>query len=293
MWCDNLPRLRGKLSQVTFPYKVVINNYCVTTEENSILFNCSQGFHSKLWHITAFLNIESKKYKNLETKCVTTSPGLSYVLKDIALKLNVKSRKYTRYSQWQYGDSGIKIDFECWFFPEKILNTLIHNYYDSFKSASVIVCGKSVTRFQNKLLRACEIRSQCVSFALLRSLKLSLSHSIVFYMLLRTSLVLPVFVVHPTAKIWRDFSTFIPSLIFRELWLPFTKLYIFDKLKNVQNIVDRRNCTRVNNFQTTWPWKRRRRHRSRASGIRKIAFICTEKTKKYWRLWREKFVSRQ
>ena len=26
----------------------------------------------------AFLNIECKKYKNLETKCVTTSPGLPY-----------------------------------------------------------------------------------------------------------------------------------------------------------------------------------------------------------------------
>ena len=25
MWYDNLPRLRAKLSQVTFPYKVVIN----------------------------------------------------------------------------------------------------------------------------------------------------------------------------------------------------------------------------------------------------------------------------
>ena len=28
----------------------------------------------------AFLNIECKKYKNIETKCVTTSPGLPYSL---------------------------------------------------------------------------------------------------------------------------------------------------------------------------------------------------------------------
>ena len=49
------------------------------------------------------------------------------IFKDIALKFNVKSRKYTRYSQWQYGDSVVEIDFECWLFAEKILNTLIHN----------------------------------------------------------------------------------------------------------------------------------------------------------------------
>ena len=66
----------------------------------------------------------------------------------------------------------------------------------------MIVCEKSVTRLQNKtILRACEIRSQGVSFAPPRSLKLSLSHSIVFHMVLRISLALPVFLVHPTAKI--------------------------------------------------------------------------------------------
>ena len=63
---------------MTFPYKVLINNHSVTIEGNPILFNCIQGFHSKLWHITAFLNIECKKYKNLETKRMTTSPGLPY-----------------------------------------------------------------------------------------------------------------------------------------------------------------------------------------------------------------------
>ena len=58
----------------------------------------------------------------------------------------------------------------------------------------VIVCEKSVTRLQNKtILRACEVRPQCVSFAPPRSLKLSLSPSIVFHMVLRISLVLPVF----------------------------------------------------------------------------------------------------
>ena len=44
MWCDNLPPLRGKLSQATFPYKAVINDHSVTIEGNPILFNCSQGF---------------------------------------------------------------------------------------------------------------------------------------------------------------------------------------------------------------------------------------------------------
>ena len=83
MWCGNLPRLRGKLSQATFPYKVVINNHSVTIEGNPILFNCSQGFTQILWHITVFLNIECKKYKNLETKCVTTSPRLPYFFETI------------------------------------------------------------------------------------------------------------------------------------------------------------------------------------------------------------------
>ena len=32
------------VSQVTFPYEVVINNHSVTVEGNPILFNCSQGF---------------------------------------------------------------------------------------------------------------------------------------------------------------------------------------------------------------------------------------------------------
>ena len=43
MWCDNLPRLRGKLSQGNFPYKALINNHSVKIEENPILFNSSQG----------------------------------------------------------------------------------------------------------------------------------------------------------------------------------------------------------------------------------------------------------
>ena len=44
MWCDNLPQWRGKLSQVTFPYKVGINNRSVMIEENSIILNFTQGF---------------------------------------------------------------------------------------------------------------------------------------------------------------------------------------------------------------------------------------------------------
>ena len=37
-----LPQVRGKLSQMTFPYKVVINNHSVTIEGNPILFDRSQ-----------------------------------------------------------------------------------------------------------------------------------------------------------------------------------------------------------------------------------------------------------
>ena len=39
--------------------------------------------------------------------------NIGYVFKDTTLKLNVNSRKYSRYSQYQYGDSVIEIDFEC------------------------------------------------------------------------------------------------------------------------------------------------------------------------------------
>ena len=106
-----------------------------------------------------------------------------------------------------------------------------------------------------------------VSLTLPRSLKLSLSHSIVIHMVVRIYPVLPVFLLHPSAKIWQDFTTSSPSLILRELQLSFTKLYIFYKLKNVQSIVDGRNWTRVNYFQTTWPSRCRRRHRSWTSRI--------------------------
>ena len=80
-----------------------------------------------------------------------------------------------------------------------------------------------------KLWRACEIHSQWVFFASPRLLQLALSHFIVFQMLLRISLVFPVFLVSPTAKIRLDFSTSSPSLVFCELWWAFTKLCIFDK----------------------------------------------------------------
>ena len=67
MWCDNLPRNRGRLSQVTSPY-----NHSVTFERNPILFNCSPEFTRN------FVKIKREKYKNLQTKSVTTSPGLPY-----------------------------------------------------------------------------------------------------------------------------------------------------------------------------------------------------------------------
>ena len=113
-----------------------------------------------------------------------------------------------------------------------------------------------------------------VEYVLSVSLSLCRDHwSYLFctHIVLRISLVLPVFLLHPTAKICRDFSTSSPSLISRKLRWSFTKLYIFYKLKNVQSIVDRRNWTRLNYFQTTWPWWRRHRHRSWAS---RIVHIC-------------------
>ena len=39
---------------------------------------CSIVARGSLKTLASFLNIECKKYKNLETKCVTTSPGLPY-----------------------------------------------------------------------------------------------------------------------------------------------------------------------------------------------------------------------
>ena len=63
----------------------------------------------------------------------------------------------------------------------------------------------------------------------------SLSHSMKLHIVLRISLVLPIFSLNPTTKIWRDFSTSSPSLILRASRLSVTKLYIFYKLKNVQS----------------------------------------------------------
>ena len=79
MWCNNLPHNRGRLSQVTSPYKLFINNHTVTFEWNPILFNCNQEFIRNFGlSCTAFLKTEREKYKSLQTKSVTTSPGLSY-----------------------------------------------------------------------------------------------------------------------------------------------------------------------------------------------------------------------
>ena len=71
MWCDNLPRKRGRLSQLTSPYKLFINNHSVTFERNPILFNGSQEFTQNFG--TAFLKIKRERYKSLQTKSVTTS----------------------------------------------------------------------------------------------------------------------------------------------------------------------------------------------------------------------------
>ena len=56
-----------------------------------------------------------------------------------------------------------------------------------YSTLPVIVVEKVSFVCRTRLLRACEIRSQYVSFASPRSLKLSLSHSIVLRMLLRIS----------------------------------------------------------------------------------------------------------
>ena len=68
----------------------------------------------------------------------------------------------------------------------------------------VIVCGKSITHLHNKnsFSRTCEIRLQCVlhSTKITKAISLAL-YNVMFHMLLRISLVLPVFLVQPTAKI--------------------------------------------------------------------------------------------
>ena len=85
--------------------------------------------------------------------------NIVYVFKDTSLKLNVRSRKYTRYSEWQYGDSVIEIDFECWFFAEKILNTLIIIIINNLRLPLWPYVEKVSLVCKTKLLRACEIRS--------------------------------------------------------------------------------------------------------------------------------------
>ena len=43
-YVGNLPRNRCRLSQVTSPYKLFINNHSIKFEQNSLLFNSSQEF---------------------------------------------------------------------------------------------------------------------------------------------------------------------------------------------------------------------------------------------------------
>ena len=49
MWCYNLPRLRENLSQLTYPYKVIIENHSVTIEENPILKTVAYHSLPKYW----------------------------------------------------------------------------------------------------------------------------------------------------------------------------------------------------------------------------------------------------
>ena len=90
MWYDNLPRLRGKLSQrwtslmkwsiTTAVLRLKEIRYCSIVARGSLK---TLAYHSlpKYWilKIKYWINIE--KNKNLETKCVTTSPGLPYLLR--------------------------------------------------------------------------------------------------------------------------------------------------------------------------------------------------------------------
>ena len=77
-----LAPVTGKVSQVSFPYKVVINNYNVTIEANPILLNCSQGFTqnfglSKYWmqkiqkswnkNVPEVLNVHANETKKKST----------------------------------------------------------------------------------------------------------------------------------------------------------------------------------------------------------------------------------
>ena len=41
MWCDNLPRNRGRSSQVMFTYQFFISNHSGRFKRNPILLNCS------------------------------------------------------------------------------------------------------------------------------------------------------------------------------------------------------------------------------------------------------------
>ena len=134
MWCDSLSRLRGKLSQVTFPYKVAINNHSVTIEENSILFNWRQ----------AFLNIECKKDKNLETKYVKTSPGLSYC---------------NRLEVFWYSNSARYIVFEVIRYAEKKLKII--GYDDC--TVSMILRSERISNDTNRCLKRKSIWYICLT----------------------------------------------------------------------------------------------------------------------------------
>ena len=72
---------------------VVINNHSVAIEGNAILFNCSQGLtHNFGISQPISHNIIWKRYKNLETECMTTSSGLPYF--SIAISRSIETWRW-------------------------------------------------------------------------------------------------------------------------------------------------------------------------------------------------------
>ena len=73
-----------KWSLTTIVWRLKEIRYCSTVAKGSL-------------ETLAFINIECKKYKNLETKCVTTSPGLPYtsrIFNPFHITLNIQTWKY-------------------------------------------------------------------------------------------------------------------------------------------------------------------------------------------------------
>ena len=75
-------------------HKVVINNLSVTIEGNPILFNCSQGFTQNFGISQPSSILDAKNTRILEKKCVTTSPGLSYIKNIHRDNLRIKDNRF-------------------------------------------------------------------------------------------------------------------------------------------------------------------------------------------------------